>query len=262
MGRVFRRIIGSGTLGLLFRYPLDLTTLLLLSYRSLFAEARRGEMSTFMLVRRQIYFTTLLGFPVIAVAALSMGALIFTYAIAQLPGFGASEHVAPLSNSVLFQEAAPFLTALIVIARSGTAISTELGNMMVNREIELLESQGISVAFFVIFPRIQGMIISMIILVLLFDVMAFIGGYAVAQQIVPEATEYPFALFIDEFQLAHISITLLKAICFGVIIGTVCTYQGLQPSRSSTEVPQCATRAVVHSLAFCILVNFFISVYI
>lgn len=262
MGRFLRNMPGSGVALAVVQYPLDLMTLFLMSLRAAFREARRGELSAYMLVRRQVYFTAIMGFPVIAVAAISVGALIFTNAISRLPGFGAAQHVSPLSNLILFQEAAPFLTALIVIARSGTAISTELGNMMVNREVELLESQGISVGYFVVFPRIVGMIVSMILLVLYFNVMGFIGGYALAQQIVPESTEYPLVLFVDEIQLSHLSISLLKAMFFGAVVGTVCSYQGLQPRRSSTEVPQCATRAVVHSLALCIFVNFFFSIYI
>jgi len=262
MTQIFRRLASQGSSSGVLQYPLDLTTLFLSSYRAAAHQARRGELSTYAMVRRQIYFTAILGLPVIAVGALSVGALAFTNAIVQLPGFGAGRHVGPLTNSILFQEAAPLLTALIVIARSGTAISTELGNMKVNHEMELLESHGIDLGHFVVFPRILGMIISMIILVLFFDIMGFIGGYAVTLQLVPETAEYPLSLFLDEIQLGHVGISLLKAICFGVIVGTVCSFQGLQPSTSSTEVPQCATKAVVHSLALCILVNFFISVYI
>jgi phospholipid/cholesterol/gamma-HCH transport system permease protein len=262
MAARIRRMLMTWNLTGTVQYPLDLMTFLLGAYRSVFTEARRGELSTYALVRRQIYFTAILGFPVIIVAALSVGALIFSNAIGSLPGFGAAQHVAPLSNQILFLEAAPFLTALIVIARSGTAISTELGNMKINSEMDLLESQGISIPYFVVFPRIQGMIVSMILLVLFFDIMGFLGGYAITQLIVPETSEYPLPMFVDNIHLFHMSESLLKAICFGAVIGTVCSFQGMQPRRSSTEVPQCATKAVVHSLALCILVNFFISVYI
>jgi phospholipid/cholesterol/gamma-HCH transport system permease protein len=262
MANPLRRMAGGSVLIAALRYPLHLTTLFLYSHRAAFQEARRGELSTYSLVRRQIYFTAILGLPVITVAAMSVGALAFTNAVLQLPGFGAGQYVGPLTNSVLFREAAPLLTALIVIARSGTAISTELGNMKVNREMELLESQGIDIGHFLVFPRIQGMIVSMVILVLFFNLMGFIGGYAVTVQLVPETSEYPLGVFIDEIHLSHLSISLIKALCFGAVIGTVCSFQGLQPTTSSTEVPQCATKAVVHSLALCILVNFFISVYI
>lgn len=257
----FRRILDRAAPATLL-YPLDLMTLFLWAFGAAFQEGRRGQMSTYALVRRQIYFTTILGFPVIAVAAVSMGALIFSNAIAQLPGFGAGQHVGPLANSVLFREAAPFLTALIIVARSGTAVSTELGNMKVNREMELLESQGIDIGYFIIFPRILGMIVSMILLVLFFDLLGFLGGYTVTHYILEEAREYPFGLFLDVLEVSHISISLLKAVVFGAVIGTVCSFQGLKPMRSTTEVPQCATKAVVHSLALCILVNFFVSIYI
>ncbi|MCK6599103.1 MAG: ABC transporter permease, partial [Bdellovibrionaceae bacterium] len=57
---------------------------------------------------------------------------------------------------VLVREIGPLLTALVVIARSGTAVSTEVGNMRANREIEALESIGINPLSFIVFPRILG----------------------------------------------------------------------------------------------------------
>ena len=246
----------------MLKYPADLVTFFLMAYRSLLTEWGRGSISVALLVRKQVFFTAMLGFPVIAVAALSVGALAFTNAIGQLPSLGAGAHVSTLTNSILLKELAPFLTALIVIARSGTAIATELGTMKVQRETDFLVSQGIDIWYFVVFPRIQGMILSMLMLVLFFDLLAFIGGYSVAAVIVPGTSEYPMVMFLKEIKIDHVLISALKAVCFGAVIGTVSTYNGLQPERSSTEVPQSAIRGVVHSLALCILVNFFVSIYV
>ncbi|MCU0722442.1 MAG: ABC transporter permease [Planctomycetes bacterium] len=257
-----RRTFGSGGALAVFDYPLALIVFFLLAHRSLWTEARRGSFRISSIVRRQIYFTAMLGYPVLTVAALSLGAIVFTNAIAQLPTFGAGSEVGPLTTSILFREIAPFLTALIVIARSGTAIATELGNMKIQKEMDFLISQGINIWYFVVFPRIQGMIVSMGLLVVFFDLLAFIGGYTIAWILIPGASQYPLALFIQEIQISHMGISVLKALSFGAVIGTVCSYHGLEPERSSTEVPQSATKGVVRSLALCILVNFFISVYL
>ena len=44
---------------------------------------------------------------------------------------------------VVFLELGPLLTAIIVIARSGTAIAAEIGSMKINGEITALERLGI-----------------------------------------------------------------------------------------------------------------------
>jgi phospholipid/cholesterol/gamma-HCH transport system permease protein len=257
-----RRAFGAGGVLAFLEYPLALVIFFLLAHRSLWTEARRGAFRISTIVRRQIYFTAMLGYPVITVAAVSVGTIVFTNAIAQLPNLGAGQQVGPLTTALLFREIAPFLTALIVIARSGTAIATELGNMKVQKEMEFLVSQGINIWYFVVFPRIQGMIISLVLLVIFFDLLAFIGGYTIAWLLIPGASEYPLALFMGEIQLSHMGISVLKGACFGAAIGTICSFHGLEPERSSTEVPQSATKGVVRSLAACILVNFFISIYI
>jgi phospholipid/cholesterol/gamma-HCH transport system permease protein len=241
-----RRAFGAGGVLAFLEYPLALVIFFLLAHRSLWTEARRGAFRISTIVRRQIYFTAMLGYPVIT----------------QLPNLGAGQQVGPLTTALLFREIAPFLTALIVIARSGTAIATELGNMKVQKEMEFLVSQGINIWYFVVFPRIQGMIISLVLLVIFFDLLAFIGGYTIAWLLIPGASEYPLALFMGEIQLSHMGISVLKGACFGAAIGTICSFHGLEPERSSTEVPQSATKGVVRSLAACILVNFFISIYI
>jgi len=257
-----RRAFGPGSALAFLEYPLALIMFFLLAHRSLLTEPRRGAFRVRWVVRRQIHFTAMLGYPVIAVAALSVGTIVFSNTIAQLPGFGAGQEVGPITNLILFSELAPFLTALIVIARSGTAISTELGNMKIQREMEFLVSQGINIWYFVVFPRIQGMIVSVVLLVVFFDLLAFIGGYTIAWLLVPGASEYPLALFVNEIRISHAGISVLKAALFGAVIGTVCSFHGLEPERSPTEVPQCATKGVVRSLALCILVNAFISIYI
>ena len=59
---------------------------------------------------------------------------------------------------VVMRELAPLLTATIVIARSGTAIATELGSMKINGEIDAIEMLGIPADRYLILPRILNIL--------------------------------------------------------------------------------------------------------
>jgi phospholipid/cholesterol/gamma-HCH transport system permease protein len=78
---------------------------------------------------------------------------------------------------MIVREAGPLLVALVVIARSGTAVASEIGNMRANREIEALESMGINPLSFIVFPRVLGGVISVLCLAFYFNVLALVGGF-------------------------------------------------------------------------------------
>ncbi|HVR20603.1 MAG TPA: ABC transporter permease, partial [Polyangiaceae bacterium] len=66
--------------------------------------------------------------------------------------------------AVVLRELAPLLTAIVVAGRSGTAIATELGNMKANSEIFALSSLGIDPLRFVVWPRMAGAIVGVMVL--------------------------------------------------------------------------------------------------
>ena len=242
-------------------YPVELTTFLSSSLRATVMESGQGDLNTFSLIQRQVYFTAIQAIPLVFITAVSIGALIFIAAISLLPGFGVPHLVGVAAMFLLLRELGPIFIALIVISRSGTAIATELGNMKVNGEISLLKSHGIDIRYFLIFPRIAGTMVAMLILDVFFGFFAVVGGYTFSRSTV-EAAEFPLYKFLDTLEISHISVSLIKTIAFALIISTVCCYHGLEPERSSTEVPQCATKAVMYSLTFCVLANSFFSIYL
>lgn len=242
-------------------YPVELATLLSSSFRAAASESSLGQIDVLNLIQKQVFFTAVQAVPLIFITSISIGTLIFIAAISLLPGFGVAHLVGVSAMFLLIRELGPIFIALIVIARSGTAIATELGNMKVNGEIALLESHGVDIRYFLLFPRIAGMIASMIVLNLLFGFFAVIGGYTFSRT-AENATEFQLYKFLDELQVSHITVSLVKVLTFALIISTICCYHGLEPQSSSTEVPQCATKAVMYSLAFCVLANSFLSIYL
>jgi phospholipid/cholesterol/gamma-HCH transport system permease protein len=202
---------------------------------------------------RQILFTGVETFPIITFVALGVGGLIILQGYNILSNFGQGNWIHMILVTVVIRELSSIFTALIVIARSGTAISTELGNMVVNREIDLLLSFKISPLSYLVNSRVTGVVVSMFILTIYFNITAVFGGWFFSSFF----SRIDFLSFMNGFsdtlRMADILISTIKSIVFGMIIALISCYQGLQVKYASTEVPQRTIRAVVQAMVWVIL---------
>ncbi len=257
--RGFLESIGGWVNGKLIVF-VDLSTLLYLAIRELFVERKKGFSLVFEIILRQIYFTGVEGLKVVTLVALALGTVIIVEAGTQLAFLGGVEFVVPVLVIVLFREVGPLLTAIIVIARSGTAIATELGNMVVGQEMYAIEAMGINPVYFIVVPRVIGVTVSVVCLTIIFTAVGLLGGFAVSKLILPVT----FEPFIRQLQISlkgyDLFFAFLKSVIFGVLISLTCTYHGLKARYSITEVPQVATRGVVSALLFCIATNALLTV--
>lgn len=163
--------------------------------------------------------------------------------------------VGTLMVAIIIREVAPLLTALVVVARSGTAVASEIGNMRANREIDALESMGIDPLSYIVFPRILGGVISTLSLCTMFILISILGGFVVTALV----QGMSFSFYIDSVLRAisgvDLSLFIIKNIFSGLIIFIVSCYQGLLVKKSPTEVPIATTQAVVKSIIYVIVFN-------
>ncbi len=177
-----------------------------------------------------------------------------------LPGFSQSKIFYTILVSVVVRELAYILTALIIIARSGTAISTELGNMVINDEIDALQSFGISPINYLIVPRVLGLIISMITLSIFFNAFSMFGAWFLSSVFYSlDIQTFTYALF-SELTIRDIIASLVKSSIFGFTIALVSSFEGLKVVFASTEVPQRTIKAVVWSLTLIIIFDILITI--
>lgn len=251
------------SLGRSFTKNLEYTArVLLMVYLSLRATAldrAQGFRQIVGVISAQIYFTGWQALPLISVLALGTGSIILLQSISNLTLLGGTQMIGNFLIVMIIREAGPLLVALVVIARSGTAVASEVGNMRANREIEALESMGINPLSFIVFPRVLGGIISVLGLAFYFNFIALIGGFLVTKFI----QDMPFAFYTESlmraFSKEDVLIFLLKNGFSGMIIFVVCCYQGLSVKRSPHEVPQVTTQAVVNSIIFVVVFNLIVT---
>jgi phospholipid/cholesterol/gamma-HCH transport system permease protein len=151
------------------------------------------------------------------------------------------------------------LTAFIVIARSATAIATEIAGMVISHEVEAYISVGVDPIEHLAVPRFLGVTISLVLLNIYFSVFGLAGSYLVTQFFSFIPMDHYFTSLLNALSFQDILFSLIKSISFGAIISIVAVTQGFSVERASTEVPVAGLRAVSGAFALCIVVNVLLS---
>lgn len=196
---------------------------------------------------KQVYFTGLESLKIIIIISLTIGAVLITQIIS-LVGGGNESLIGKVLVWAVIRELGPLLTAIIVIARSGTAIATELGFMKINGEIDSIESLGIPTEQYLVMPRIFGVTTAVIILTVYFEIFSILGGFLVASIGWHVSLESFSRGILSSLTLTELSVSVLKSLFFGLFLTAACCRHGLQVGKSTTQIPQAATKGVMQSL--------------
>jgi phospholipid/cholesterol/gamma-HCH transport system permease protein len=110
-----------------------------------------------------------------------------------------------------------------------------------------IEMAGIDTLKFIIFPRIMGMVISMILLLVYFTAVGLIGGFVVGNLLGGVTFDMFMRFVMTSISFADIIASLVKGVVFGFFISAISIYYGFQ-AISPTQVPQVTTQAVMSSI--------------
>jgi len=204
---------------------------------------------------RQILFTGYEALGITIFISLILGAVVIQMGYQYLGSLGQTNWIYKILVSIIVRDIGPVVTTFVILLRSGTAITTELGNMKVNREIHYLKSLGISPISYIVSPRILGMVFSIILLMMYFSFVGIMGGFIVSSFVNP----LPFGEFLRrlslEINLTDLALMVLKAGVSGFVIGAICSFHGLQVTAAVTEVPQRNIKAVSQGVLAVIVIN-------
>jgi phospholipid/cholesterol/gamma-HCH transport system permease protein len=164
---------------------------------------------------------------------------------------GQSQLVGPLLVAVVARELGPVLINLIVIIRSGSAMTTELGVMKINGEVRTLEAEGSNAFSHLVLPRVLGMAVSTFCLTIVFILVAFASGYLFAGWAGKGSRD--LLLFTDTLtnaiQPKDIFNIVVKSIVPALFASASCCIGGLGVGGSVEEIPQATQRALTRSVA-------------
>lgn len=206
-------------------------------------------------VVEQIFFTAVQALPIIIPIALMVG----TALIIQVSKLSGDLELEKAIVLLIIRELGPFITALLVILRSATAVTIEISCMVVFNEIETIEMAGADPMRLLSFPRFVGITSAVVCMFIIFTVVAIFGGYA----IVWVTTDLNISSFLNLIGKAitatDIFVGLLKAFSFGISITVISLYHGFKTPKVFTFIPVSASKSAVECFFFCMVINIFIS---
>jgi phospholipid/cholesterol/gamma-HCH transport system permease protein len=207
----------------------------------------------------QILFTFVEALSISSLLALGIGAAVCAIGIPFLASFSQERLIYPLLIAIITRELGPLLAAFIIIARSATAIATEVAGMVISHEVEAYISVGVDPIEHLAVPRFLGVTISLFLLNIYFSIFGLGASFVVAQIFNRLPASIYFNNLLQNLTLSDIVISMVKSVSFGMIIAIVAVIQGFSVERASTEIPVAGLRAVGTAFAWCIMVDILLS---
>lgn len=206
-----------------------------------------------------LYATGIRTLPVITVVSLFTGMILALQVGIELMRFNQEMYLGAAVMMTLIREMAPFSCGLCLAACVGSSVAAELGTMKVNEEISALEIMSISPIRFLAAPRVLALVVMAPILAFYCCVVGTVGGGIVGQtQLNVEFNQYLFSA-VSIAEVKDLSVGLLKATVFGLLIGGISVSEGFSATTGATGVGRSTQRAVILSFLSILVFGYMIT---
>jgi phospholipid/cholesterol/gamma-HCH transport system permease protein len=154
------------------------------------------------------------------------------------------------------REFAPFIDGMVVAGVVGTAVTADLGARKIREELDAMEVLGVDPVRSLVIPRVLAITFMTAIFDIMALIMGLVSGYLAAGPVFGANLPAYIASMYDLLNLPDVIASLGKAAVFGLVIGVVCTYMGLNVKGGSIGVGRAVNQSVVIAFAGVWIVNF------
>ena len=209
----------------------------------------------------QIYFTGVQTLPLLISIGVFFAAALMGAGYLNLRALGAENHFGELLRIGVLSELGPLLTGLIVSARSGTAITADIGSMKIRGELDVLLAHDISISTYLVLPRLIGVWLSTLILSILFVTTIYVSCWMIAPPLGLQFTEV-FEITQNVLQVSDLTALCIKATVFGIAIPMITIHHGFKVARNTQDLPRVGSQAVVACLSIIFLLDAMVSIFL
>ena len=207
---------------------------------------------------QHIYFIGASSTLIISLVSLFTGMVLGLQLYYTLIKFGAVGAVGAAVGLTLVRELGPVLAAIMITARAGSAMTTEIGVQRITEQIDALKTMDINPLRYLVSPRILASILSFPILTSLFDLVGIFGAYISSVLLLGLDKGTYFYRVQSSIDMEDISGGIIKSIVFGILVSSICCYKGYnahtqKDSFGARAVGSATTSGVVTSCV-CILI--------
>jgi phospholipid/cholesterol/gamma-HCH transport system permease protein len=185
---------------------------------------------------------------IVALVGLFTGMAFTVSTIVGFRQFSAEGMVGGVVALALARELAPVLASVVITARAGSTMASELGNMRVTEQIDAITTMGVSPVQYLVVPRMLATTLMLPLLATLFALSGMLGAYVVAvtwQGIDP-------GIFYDKIrqfvQMSDLRMMFTKSAVFGLVVSIICCKKGFYASGGARGVGEATAKAVVASI--------------
>ncbi len=211
-------------------------------------------------IMQQIYFLGMKSVFVICLTGAFTGMVLGLQGYYALLRVGSTGALGAAVALPLVREMGPVLTAIMVIARAGSAMAAEIGIMRISEQIDALETMDINPLRYLISPRIAAALVCFPLLTALCDVVGIFGGYLTGSILLGVNPSLFFARVESSIQMGDVMEGFIKSIAFAVVMVTICCFQGyythMRVEYGAKGVALSTTRAVVISCIAILIVDY------
>lgn len=223
-----------------------------------------GGLATFPRMHKQyLPAATFVGFDSLPIVLLTA---FFTGGVLALQSYNGFDNPALAGSQVpkvvvlsMLRELGPVLAALMLASRVGAAMAAQLGTMRVTEQIDALHTLAVNPMRYLVFPRVLACVTMLPLLVTLANLVGIFGGRTVAVHVLGLSGHQFMAQTWASIETDDITIGLVKAVVFGLIIGLMATYHGFHTKGGAEGVGKATTSAVVYAAVTILIADYFIT---
>lgn len=197
--------------------------------------------------------------PIVLLTGFFTGGVLILQTFPTLQYYGGQSEAGRAISTSLIRELGPVLSALMVSGRIGSAISAELGSMVVSQQIDAMRALGTDPTRKLVAPRTIALIFMLPLLTVAADIFGILGGGIVAGYLFGQDYNVFITSVRNGISIEDIIGGVIKPLVFGLIIGIISCYKGLSTTGGTVGVGRSTTNAVVVSSVVVIIADFFLA---
>ncbi|HYA03580.1 MAG TPA: ABC transporter permease [Syntrophobacteria bacterium] len=211
------------------------------------------------LIFKQMEFVGVKSTTVVILTGASTGAVLALQTYYGFSKFNAESMVGAVVTLSMTRELGPVLTALMVTARAGSGMATELGTMRVTEQIDALEVMASNPIKHLVVPRLVATVLMLPLLTIISDFVGVVGGYLIGVNLLQINPGLFMNKVYEIVELSDLVNGLVKAACFGLILSLVGCYKGFATTGGAEGVGRAATEAVVLASVLILISDYFLT---
>ncbi len=209
---------------------------------------------------RQLYNTGVRALYINGAVGVLIGTLVISRLFYYIPKQVLEEQFGYLFMVIVFRELGPLISGVILISRSATAITAEIGYLRLRREFQVLNGLGISPVFMFLLPVFFAFPLLLLLMFIYFDLVVFLSSYAVIWIVNPDADFVALlSAILNQISLNEIAVNALKAILGGMMIGVISIHFGAKVEDSFTDVSDAISNSTTTQLMVFFIINILLS---